>query len=133
MAKSELLSAFGDEHHVRALLEDGARGLDGIFDTPKTGDGACAECGRVHDDGIAFDVAIDVEMRTVARVEDGIVFEDDDGGFDGIEGVAAVAEHTPTCAKSAEAARVAGVNGVVRDVPCPAMNDERRSHAEGAG
>ena len=33
-------------------------------------------------------------MRAVAGVEDRIVFEDDDGGFDGIEGVAAGFENS---------------------------------------
>jgi len=118
---------------MRSVLEDGTGNANGIFDMAQPGSGTSAKRGRVHDHGVAFDLAIEIQVGAKASVEDGIVFEDDDGGFDGIEGVAAVAEHTPTRAKSAEAARVAGVNGVVRDVPCPAMNDERRSHAEEAG
>jgi hypothetical protein len=115
------------------MLEDGTRNANGIFDMAQTGSGTSAKCGRVHDDGVAFDLAIEIQVGAEASVEDGIVFEDDDGGFDGIEGMAAVREHTPTRAKGAEAARVAGVFGVVRDIPRTAMNDERRSHAEGAG
>jgi len=115
------------------MLEDGTRNANGIFDMAQTGSGTSAKRGRVHDDGVAFDLAIEIQMGAEAGVKDGIVFEDDDGGFDGIEGVTAVAEYTPTGAKGAEAARVAGVNSVVRDVPRTAMNDERRSHAEGAG
>jgi len=130
LMEGELLSAFGDEHHVRAFLEDGARGLDGIFDAPKTGDGARAECGRVHDDGIAFDVAIDVEMRTVARVEDRIVFEDDDGGFEGVDSVASVEKDIVASVESAKATRFASNDGVVRDVPSATVDDEGGLHGK---
>ena len=133
MFHGEAFGTFGDEHHVRSVLEDGARNANGILDMAQTGSGTSAKRGRVHDDGVAFDLAIEIQMGAEASVEDGIVFEDDDGSFDGIEGVAPVPQHTPTGAKGAEAAGVAGVNGVVRNVPRTAMNDKRRSHAEGAG
>jgi hypothetical protein len=124
----EIFSAFGDEHHMRALFEDGARSLDGIFDVAEAGDGAGAESGGVHDDGVAFDVAVEGEMGAEAGVEDGIVFEDDDGGFDGVEGVAAIFENFPAGLKSAEAAGFAGVDSIIGDVPGAAVNDERGLH-----
>jgi len=86
----EVFGAFGDEHHVRAFFEDSAGSLDGIFDAAEARDGAGAEGGGVHDDGVTFDVAIEGEMGAEAGIEDGIVFEDDDGGFDGIERVTVV-------------------------------------------
>jgi len=86
----EVFGAFGDEHHVGAFFEDGAGGLDGIFGAAQTRDGAGAERGGVHDDGVTFDVAVEGEMGAEAGIEDGIVFEDDDGGFDGVERVATV-------------------------------------------
>ena len=89
------LGAFGDEHHVRAVLEQSAGGADGIADALDGGDGAGAEGGAVHDDGVAFDVAVEVEVGAVAGVEDGVVFEDDDGGGDGVERGAALGEDLP--------------------------------------
>src|SRR6202007_1390411 len=63
--RGEVLGAFGDEHHVRAFFEDRAGGPDWIFDPAESGDGACAERGGVHDDGVAFDVAVEGEMGAV--------------------------------------------------------------------
>ena len=116
---------------MRTFFEDGARGLNGIFDAAKTGDGTGAQRGGVHDDGVAFDVAIEIEMRAVASVEDGIVFEDSDGGFDGVEGVAAVGENGPAGMKRAKATGIAGFDGVVGNVPGSAVDDERGSHGIG--
>ena len=115
---------------MRAFFEHSASGLNGIFDSVKAGDGAGAESGGVHDDGVALDHAIEIEVRTVARVEDGIVLENRDGGFDGVQGMAAVREDSPTGAKSAKAAGFAGVNGFVRDVPGTTVKNERRAHEE---
>jgi hypothetical protein len=86
----ESFGAIGDEHHVGTFFEDGAGGSNGIFDAMKASDRACAESGGVHDDGVALDLTIEIEVGTVTGVEDGIIFEGGDGGFDGIEGVAAV-------------------------------------------
>jgi hypothetical protein len=126
---SELFGALGDEHHMRTFFKDGARSLDGIFDAAKTGDGTGAKCGGVHDDGVAFDVAIEIEMGAIAGVEDRIVFEDGNRGFDGVECVAAVAEDGIAGLERAKAAGFAGFNGGVRDVPGAAVYDERRPHA----
>jgi hypothetical protein len=63
---------------VGTFFEDGASGLNGIFDAAETGDGTGFERGRVHDNGITFDVATEIEMGAVACVESGIVFEDGD-------------------------------------------------------
>jgi hypothetical protein len=124
----EAFGALGDQHHVGTFFEDGASGLDGIFDAAETGDGAGAERGGVHDDGVTFDLAIEIEVGAVAGVEDGVVLEDGDGGFDGVEGVAAAGENGPAGSKSAETTGFAGVDGVVGDVPGTAVEDEGGAH-----
>ena len=130
LAEGELLGAFRDEHHVGAFFEDSARGLDGIFDVVKTGDGASAESGSVHDDSVAFDVAVEIEVRTVARVENGIVFENGDDRFDGVESVAAVEENIVAGVESTETARFASVDGVVGDVPGAAVDYKGGLHGK---
>jgi len=124
----EVFRPFGDEHHMGALFEDRAGGLNGIFHPAQARDGAGAERGGVHDDGVAFDVAVEGEMGAEAGVENRIVFEDDDGGFDGIERVATAFENFPACFESAKAAGFAGVNGIIRNIPGAAVNNERRLH-----
>jgi len=133
MLHSEALGACGDEHHVRRVLEDGAGNTNGILDVAQSRDGTGAKRGRVHDDRVAFDLAVKIQVGTITGVEDGIIFEDDDGGFDGVESVAAVDQHAPTSAKSAEAAGIAGFNGFIGNVPGTAVDNERGSHEEGEG
>ena len=126
----EVFGAFGDEHHVGTFFEDSSGSLDGIFDSAETGDRAGAESGGIHDDGVAFDVAVECEMGAETGVEDGIVFENDNGGFDGVERVAAVFENPPARLESAETAGFTGVDSVIGNVPSAAVNDERRLHEE---
>ncbi len=81
----EALGAFGDQHHVRADFVEFAREANGIADALDGGNGSGAERGAVHNDGVALDSAVEIEMRAVTSVENGIVFEDHDGGLDGVE------------------------------------------------
>jgi hypothetical protein len=67
-------------------------------------------------------------VRAVAGVENGVIFEDDDGGFDGVESRAAAGEDGPASGEGTMAARFAGVDGFVRNVPRAAVNDEGRFH-----
>ncbi len=67
-------------------------------------------------------------MGTKTRVEDGIVFEDDDGGFHRIKRGAAARENRPSRGESAATTGLAGLDGFVRNVPRAAMNDQRRFH-----
>src|SRR5277367_340648 len=69
--------AFGYEHHVRALFENGACGTDGIFYVAQRRSSAGAQRKTVHHDGIALDMAVEIQMRAVSRIEDWVVFEDD--------------------------------------------------------
>lgn len=72
---------------MRAFFKNSASGANGIFYAAQTGDGTSAESPSVHDHRVAFDMAIKIEVRAEARVKDGIVFEDDDGSFDGVQSV----------------------------------------------
>jgi len=68
-------------------------------------------------------------MRAKTGVEDGVVFQNYDGGFDGVEGGAAAVENGPACGESTLAAGFARVNGFIRNIPGAAVNDERRCHS----
>jgi hypothetical protein len=128
MRGSEVLSSFRDEHHVRTFFEDRAGGLNGIFHAAEARDGTGAKGGGVHDDRVAFDVAVEGEMGAEAGVKDWIVLENDDGSFDGVERVAAVFENSPAGLESAEAAGFTGFNSVIGNVPGAAVNYKRRVH-----
>ena len=93
--RSKALGAFGDQHHVRTFFKNGAGQADGIPDAMQASDRTRAKSRRVHHDRIAFNLTVEIEMRAIAGVEDGIVFKNDDGGFDGVEGVATSGEDPP--------------------------------------
>jgi len=124
----EAFRAFGDEHHVRAVFQNFARELNRICDALQSSRRASAQRSPIHDDGVAFDVAVQSKMRAITSVENGIVFEDHHGGFYGVEGEAATRKNRPAGGKSAVAAGFAGVNSFVRDIPRAAVNDDRRFH-----
>ena len=120
--------AVGDEHHVRAVFQDSARELNGILDAVQISRRAGAKRGPVHHDGVTFDVPVQIEVRAVAGVEDGIVFEDNNGGFDGVESRSASRKNGPAGSKRAMAAGFASVNRFVRNVPRTAVNNQRWFH-----
>jgi len=128
LIKGELLRALANQHHVRAFFQHGASRLDRILDPAKSGDGAGTECGSVHHNGVAFHVAIQIQMRSIAGIEDRIVFENSNGGFERVERVASVQKDVVAGVQSAEATGFAGFDGVVGDIPGTAVNDERRAH-----
>ena len=115
---------------MRTLFKHRAGGANGILDATQTGDRPRAQSGSVHNDGVALDVAIEIQMRTEASVEGGIVFQDDDRGFNGIESRAAFREHGPTGVQSALTAGIAGVDSVIGNIQGAAMNNERGLHEE---
>jgi len=113
---------------MRAIFQNLARELNGILDALQSSRGAGAQRCAVHDDGVAFDVAVQIKVRAVTSVEDGIVFEDHDGGFDGVESGAAARKNGPPDGESAMATGLAGVYGFVRNVPRAAVNNQRWFH-----
>jgi len=115
---------------MRASFENGAGQAYGILDAVQASDGARAKSGRVHHDRITFYLTIEIEMRAIAGVEDGIVLENGDGSFDGVKGVAALRENRPADLKGAAAASLARFDGLIGDVPGATVNDERGKHKQ---
>ena len=83
---------------ARALITFGRFRTDQtlINSLPKLGFICCYgsgfEGGSVHDGGVEFVMASGGEDGTLAGVEEGVVFEQADGGFDGVEGRGSMAE-----------------------------------------
>ena len=124
----EAFGAFGDEHHVRRIFQDSASQTNGVANVLQCGDGAGTERCAIHDDSVAFDVAIQIEMRAESGVEDGLILEHDDGGFDRVKSGAAPGEKRPSRGESAATPGFAGFDGLVGNIPRAAMNDQRRFH-----
>jgi len=120
----ETFGAFANKHHVRTICQDSASQANGVSNALQCGCGAGTQSGAIHDDGVAFDAAIEIEMRTESGVEDRIVLQHDDGGFDRIKRGAAAGENGPSRGESAVTAGFAGLDGFVGNIPRTAMNDQ---------
>ena len=97
----ELLGAGADEVDVGAFFEDQAGGLNGIAEALDAGYAAGLHAAAVHEQGVELDAAGGGEEAAAAGVEGGIVFEDGDGGFDGVEGGTAAGKNGVAGFKSA--------------------------------
>ena len=93
VAGDEGFGVGSNEVDVRALLKDDARGLDGVAKVLDTGNAAGLHASAVHEEGIELDAAIGGEEGATTGVEGGVIFEDGDGGFDGIEGRTAAGQN----------------------------------------
>jgi len=119
----EFFRAGGDEHHVLAVFEHAARQADGIVDVLDGGDCPSFQRAAVHNDGVELDVTVGIEMGAEAGVECGIVFQNYDGGCDGVNRGAAAGEDFPSGFECALDSRATVFDGFVGDVPGAAVND----------
>ena len=133
VGRSEVFGAFADEVDMGALFEDEARGVDGIAEALDAGDAAGFHATAVHEEGVELDATVGGEEAATAGVEGGIVFEDGDGGFDGVDGCAAASEDFVTDFKGAADAGFVSGCGVGGDGPCSAVDEEGRVVGGGLG
>ena len=127
----KLLGAVADEVDMRALFEDQAGGLDGVAEALDAGHAAGLHAAAVHEEGIELDAAIGGEEAAAAGVEGGVVFEDGDGGFDGVESRAAAGKNGVAGFKRAADAGLVGGSGVGGDGPGAAVDEESGDVVEG--
>src|SRR5579864_3152254 len=109
-----------------ARFENLARETNGILDAFDGGNGASLEAGSVHDDGIELNATVAIEMRASAGVECHVVFEDNDGGFDRVHGRTTAREDFAAGFESLANSRAAIGNRGGGNVPCAAMNNQRK-------
>jgi len=120
----EVLCTRADEVDVRTFFEDQAGGLNGVAKALDAGYAASLHASAVHEEGVELDAAIRGEKAATSGIEGGIVFEDGDGGFDGVEGGCAAREKCVAVFKGAADAGFVSGSGVGGDGPCATVNDE---------
>jgi len=122
----EFFRARRDQHHVLAVFEHAACQADGIVNVFDGGDGSGFQRAAIHEDGIELDMTVGIEMGAEAGVECGIVFQNYDGGCDGVNRGAAAGEDFPSGFECALDSGTAVFDGFVGDVPGAAVNDQGR-------
>jgi len=129
----KVLGAGAYEVNMRTSFEDQASGLNGVAKALDAGYAAGLHATAVHEEGVELDAAVGGEKAAAAGIEGGVVFEDGDGGFDGVEGGCAAGEKGVAGFEGAADAGFMSGSGVGGDGPCATMNDESGRVGGGRG
>jgi len=123
----KLLGAGADEVNVGALFKDQARGLYGVAEMLDTGDGSSLHAPAIHEKRVELNAAVGGEKAAATGVKSGVVFEDSDGGLDGIEGGSATREDGVTGFKGEANAGLVGCRIGGGDGPGATVDEEGRN------
>ena len=124
MRLGELLCARSDEIHMRAVFEHQAGSLNGVAKTLNTGHAAGLHSPSVHQKGIHLDAAIGGKEASPSRIKGGVVFENTDGGFNGIDGRASARKDGIAGFEGMAHAGLMVGSGIVWNCPGAAMNEQ---------
>ncbi len=120
----EFFSALADEVDVLALFKDEPCGSDGVAKMLDTGDATGFHAAAVHEECVELDAGIRGKEGAATGVECGVVFKDDDGGFNGIESGTAVGEDFGAGLEGSTYAAFVVSFSFRRDGPGATMDDE---------
>jgi hypothetical protein len=123
----KLLGADADEVDMLALFQDEAGGLNGVAKALDTGHATGSHAAAVHEEGVKLNAAVRGEEAALSGVECGVVFEDCDGCFDGVEGRASAGEDGLAGLKGGANACFMGGSRIGWNGPCATMNEESGS------
>ena len=84
------------------------------------------QSGSVHDERIELHSAFPIEEAAAAGVKGVVIFHDDHGFLDGIEGGTAPIEHSPARSKGIADAIQVSVHHLIWNSPCSAVNNQNR-------
>ena len=128
LLRCEALRPFCHQHHVRTIVQDGSGKPNGVLHALQCRGRPGTQRRAIHDHGVALHAAVQIQMGTVACVENRVVFQYHDSGFDGVESIATFRKDGPAGSQGALTARFTGIDGLVRNVPGAAVNNQSRSH-----
>ncbi len=126
MGLGELLSARANEVDMRALVQNQARGLDGVAQALHAGDASGAEGCAVHDECVELHSSVAGEKAAASGVEGGIVFHGSDGGLDSIQSGAAAFEDAPAFLERVKHALFVRIEQIGGDVPGATVDKQDR-------
>src|SRR5262245_52408638 len=112
------------EHHVFAAIQDKSREPDGIAYAFDGNDGAGFQRSSIHENGVHLNVAVTIEVRSDACIEDWIILELDDCLFARIDGRAALAKNVPSSIETRQHSVSACLFQFGRNRPRATVDDE---------
>ncbi len=133
MRVGELLRAWADEVDVTAFFQNQPSSLNGVAQTLDAGHASRLHAAAVHQQGVELDAAVRGEKAAPAGVEGGVVFEDGDGGFNGIQSRSAARKNGIAGLQRIADPGLVGGRGVGGDGPCAAVDEKRGSVVGGSG
>src|SRR5271170_2365149 len=124
MLLCEFFRALADEVDVRTLIENEARGLNGIAQALDAGHASGAHGASVHEQGVELHAAIAGEEAAASGIEGVVVFEDGNGGLDCVYSRCTFVELCVSGTESVGDAALMRFDHVVRDGPGSAVNQK---------
>ena len=124
MRSGERFGAGADEVNVGRLFEDEAGGLNGIVQAFDAGDSAGFHAPTIHEEGVELDAAVGGEEAAKPGIEGGVIFKDDDRGFDGVERGASAGEDVVAGFEGTENPGLVSGSVGFRNGPCSAMDEQ---------
>src|SRR5262245_13852794 len=101
---------------MRCTLHDESGGVNWILLELYAGDGAAAKGGAVHDGGVQLVSAGAGKYGALSRVELGIIFQENNDGFDRFDGRAAAGENVFASVESSQQRCVHQLNLILTQV-----------------
>ena len=132
MGAGEVLGARTYEVNMGTFFKDQAGGLNGVAQALDTGHAAGLHAAAVHEKSVELNAAVGGEKAAAAGIEGGIVLENGDGGFDGVESGCAAREKSVAGFKGAADTGFMSASSVGGDGPCATMN-EKSGRVGGSG
>ena len=124
MGGGKALRAFTYKVDMWRLFEDEAGGFDGVAEALDAGNATGFHASSIHEKGVELDTAVGGEKAAATGVEGGVIFEDCDCSFDGVDGRTAAREDAVASFESGADSGLMGLGIVGGDGPCAAMDEE---------
>jgi len=108
--------------------EQSSRHLNGVFNLLNSGDRAYLQRRSIHHPGIKLDYARLIEVGANASIKRRIIFQNRDGGFDGIQSCATLRQNFVTSQSSPVATLLVSLVFLFWDTPGSTVDDNRWIH-----
>jgi hypothetical protein len=109
---------------MRALAEDLSRRAHRIRDALNASNAPGAQSATIHNQRVHLDFAVAIQEAAASGIEGLVIFHDDDGFFDRVEGRSAPLKNAPSGSSGVTNAAKVSFYHVIGNGPSAAMDDK---------